>query len=45
MRERLILALDVPDPEAARKLVELLGDSVVFYKLGLQLFMAGDISS
>ena len=41
MRERLILALDVPGPEAARKLVELLGDSVVFYKLGLQLFMAG----
>jgi orotidine-5'-phosphate decarboxylase len=40
-RERLILALDVPGPDEARKLVEKLGDSVVFYKLGLQLFMAG----
>ncbi|MBF0356749.1 MAG: orotidine-5'-phosphate decarboxylase [Alphaproteobacteria bacterium] len=39
--ERLILALDVPSPEEARKLVELLGDSVQFYKIGLELFMAG----
>ncbi len=39
--ERLILALDVPDPDAARSLVERLGDSVSFYKLGLELFMAG----
>jgi orotidine-5'-phosphate decarboxylase len=40
-RERLIFALDVPDAEAARRLVETLGDSVVFYKLGLELMMAG----
>jgi orotidine-5'-phosphate decarboxylase len=40
-RERLILALDLPTPEAAKALVERLGDSVVFYKIGLQLFMAG----
>jgi orotidine-5'-phosphate decarboxylase len=40
-RERLILALDVPTPQEAKKLVTRLGDSVVFYKLGLQLFMAG----
>ena len=39
--ERLILALDVPSAEEARRLVTALGDSVVFYKLGLQLFMAG----
>jgi orotidine-5'-phosphate decarboxylase len=39
--ERLIFALDVPTPEAARQLVDVLGDSVHFYKLGLQLFMAG----
>lgn len=39
--ERLILALDVPDAEAARALVELLGREVQFYKLGLELFMAG----
>ncbi len=40
-RERLIFALDVPDATAARRLVETLGDSVVFYKLGLELMMAG----
>ena len=40
-RERLIFALDVPDADAARSLVETLGDSVVFYKLGLELLMAG----
>ncbi len=39
--ERLILALDVPDPARARELVTLLGDSVCFYKIGLELFMAG----
>jgi len=36
-RERLIFALDVPDLEAAKKLVGTLGDSVVFYKIGLEL--------
>lgn len=41
-RERLILALDVPTPNEAKSLVKRLGDSVVFYKLGLQLFMAGE---
>jgi orotidine-5'-phosphate decarboxylase len=40
-RERLIFAMDVADPQAARQLVEQLGDSVVFYKLGLELFMSG----
>jgi len=40
-RERLIFALDVPDARAARSLIERLGDSVRFYKLGLELFMAG----
>jgi orotidine-5'-phosphate decarboxylase len=40
-RERLIFALDVPDASAARALIERLGDSVRFYKLGLELFMAG----
>ena len=38
--DRLILALDVPDAQAARALVDLLGDSVNFYKIGLELFMA-----
>lgn len=40
-RERLIFALDVPDPSQARALVQRLGDAVQFYKLGLELFMAG----
>lgn len=40
-RERLIFAMDVADAGAARGLVERLGDSVHFYKLGLELFMAG----
>lgn len=39
--ERLIVALDVPDAAAAKALVEQLGDSVKFYKIGLELFMAG----
>jgi orotidine-5'-phosphate decarboxylase len=39
--ERLIFALDVPDGDAARELVHTLGDAVRFYKLGLELFMAG----
>ena len=40
-RERLIFALDVPTVAEGKQIVEKLGDSVVFYKLGLQLFMAG----
>ena len=39
--ERLIVALDVADPAEARALVELLGDSIRFYKVGMELFMAG----
>jgi orotidine-5'-phosphate decarboxylase len=38
--ERLIIALDVPGSDEAKKVVEQLDDAVVFYKLGLQLFMA-----
>jgi len=38
---RLIFALDVPTPSDARAMVKKLGDSVSFYKIGLQLFMAG----
>lgn len=39
--DRLILALDMPGADEAKALVEQLGDSVTFYKLGLELFMAG----
>lgn len=40
-RDRLICALDVPDADSARALVNELGDSVSFYKIGLELCMAG----
>ncbi len=39
--ERLIVALDVPSPDAARAFVERAGEAVRFYKVGLELFMAG----
>lgn len=41
LRERLIFALDVPTTDEARRLVDELGDSVLVYKLGLEIFMAG----
>ena len=40
-RERLIFALDVPSVAEGKRVVEELGDSVLFYKLGLQFFMIG----
>ena len=39
-RERLIVALDLPTAGAARELVLRLGDSVTFYKIGMELAMA-----
>jgi len=41
-RQRLIAALDVPSAAEARQLVEKLGDSVSFYKIGLELSTSGD---
>lgn len=40
-RDRLIFALDVPDVDTAKALVEELGDSISFYKIGLELNMSG----
>ncbi len=40
-RDRLIFAMDVPDCDRARALAEELGDSVTFYKIGLELMMSG----
>jgi len=40
-RERLIVPLDVPTFDEAKALVETLGDSVHFYKIGLELLLAG----
>jgi len=42
LEERLIFALDVPNVSKAKQLVEELGDSVRFYKIGLELFMSGN---
>ena len=42
LEDRLIFALDVPDCEVAKNLVQELGDSVNFYKLGIELMMTGD---
>ncbi|MDH3688572.1 MAG: orotidine-5'-phosphate decarboxylase [Gammaproteobacteria bacterium] len=39
--ERLIVALDLPSVAKALKLVNTLGDSANFYKIGLELFMTG----
>lgn len=40
-RQRLIVALDVPGADAARSLVQELGDAVEFYKIGLELMASG----
>lgn len=40
-RDRLIVALDLEDTQQAKALVTQLGDSVSFYKIGLQLCMTG----
>jgi orotidine-5'-phosphate decarboxylase len=41
-RDRLIFALDVPDRAAALAWMDRLGDSVSFYKIGLELLAGGD---
>lgn len=40
--ERLIFALDVATVEEAKNMIEILGESVIFYKIGLELFMTGE---
>ena len=42
-RDRLIVGLDLPTVAAAEAMVERLGDSVSFYKIGLQLTFAGGL--
>lgn len=42
-RDRLIVALDVDSVEAARALVATLGDSVAFYKIGMELAYGGGL--
>lgn len=43
-RDRVIVALDLADVEAAEKAVWTLGDSIGFYKIGYELVMAGGLS-
>lgn len=40
-QDRLIFALDVPEVEQAKSLVETLDDSVHFYKIGMEMLMTG----
>ena len=40
-KDRLIFAMDVPSCDRARTLASELGDSVTFYKIGLELMMSG----
>lgn len=40
--DRLIFALDVPTFAEAKRLVDILGGTVNFYKIGLELFMSGN---
>ena len=41
-KDRLIVALDVPEADRAKELVSELGDSVSFYKIGMELMITGD---
>lgn len=42
-KDRLIVALDMPTDEEARRLIALLDDTISFYKVGLELLFAGGL--
>ena len=42
-RDKLIVALDLPSYDDARDLVNRLGDTVAFYKIGLELLFSGGL--
>lgn len=42
--DRLIVALDMPTVEEAQRLIVTLGDTVTFYKVGLELLFAGGLN-
>jgi len=42
IKDRLIVALDAPDIDSAKKIVDQIGNEVNFYKIGLELMMSGD---
>lgn len=43
VRDRLIIALDLPDVEAAQRIVDAVGEAGTFYKIGYQLMPVGGI--
>ena len=43
-RDRLIVALDAPDAGGARRLVERIGESATFYKVGMELAYGGGLA-
>jgi orotidine-5'-phosphate decarboxylase len=43
-RDRLIVALDAPDAEGARDLVQRIGESATFYKVGMELVYGGGLA-
>ncbi|HEX8048122.1 orotidine-5'-phosphate decarboxylase [Rhizobium sp.] len=42
-RDRLIVGLDVPNLQEAEKVVSVLGDDILYYKIGYQLAFAGGL--
>jgi orotidine-5'-phosphate decarboxylase len=42
-RDQLIVALDLPSVTDAERMIDLLGDSVSFYKIGMELVYAGGL--
>ncbi len=44
LRDRVIVALDVPDVSAAKAVVETLGERATFYKVGYELAFAGGLA-
>jgi orotidine-5'-phosphate decarboxylase len=44
VKDRLIVALDLPDAGQARELVALLGEGVTFYKIGMELAYGGGLA-
>lgn len=44
IRERVIIALDVPDVSSARHVVDSLGDAGAFYKIGYELAFVGGLA-
>jgi orotidine-5'-phosphate decarboxylase len=43
-RDRLIIALDVPDVRGAKEIVARLGDAATFYKIGMELAYGGGLA-